>query len=345
MAEPILSVRNLHVEYNSPRGAVKAVRDVSLDLYPGETLAVIGESGCGKTTMALSLVRMLPKAARITQGSILFNGRNHALDVLSLRPRELRQFRWRDCAMVFQSALNALNPVLKVSSMIQDTARAHGWHDPKEVEARAKDLLEAVRLDPDRVYNSYPHELSGGMRQRVLIALGILLNPQVVIMDEPTTALDVLTQRTVIEVLKRLREKYGFAILFISHDLSMAAELATRIMTMYAGRAVEIGTVSGVFYNPMHPYSLGLLNAAPALHGTRETLASIPGSPPNLINLPTGCSFHPRCPYASEICVTTDPALEVHGPDHASACHHWLKALEERQAAREAAFQATKQKS
>jgi peptide/nickel transport system ATP-binding protein len=345
MAQPVLSVRNLHIEYKTPRGAVKAVRDVSFDLHPGETLAVIGESGCGKTTMALGLVRMLPKAARITRGEVIFRRRDgDAINVLNLSAGQLREFRWRDCAMVFQSALNALNPVLKISSMIQDTARAHGLNNPREVEARAKELLEAVRLDPERVYDSYPHELSGGMRQRVLIALGVLLNPQVVIMDEPTTALDVLTQRTVIEVLKRLRERYGFAILFISHDLSMAAELATRIMTMYAGRAVELGPVGGVFYNPMHPYSLGLLNAAPALHGSRDTLSSIPGSPPNLIHLPTGCAFHPRCPYATEICVENDPALETHAADHASACHHWMKPLEERQAVREANFQAMKQK-
>jgi len=344
MAQPVLSVRNLHVEYKTARGAVKAVRDVSFDLFPGETLAVIGESGCGKTTMALSLVRMLPKAARITQGSIVFNRSGSSTNVLDLTAGQLREFRWRDCAMVFQSALNALNPVLKISSMIQDTARAHGLRDGKEIEKRAKELLEAVRLDPERVYNSYPHELSGGMRQRVLIALGVLLNPQVIIMDEPTTALDVLTQRTVIEVLKRLRERYKFSILFISHDLSMAAELATRIMTMYAGRAVEVGPVGGVFYNPMHPYSLGLVNAAPALHGSRDTLSSIPGSPPNLINLPSGCSFHPRRPYATAICQERDPALEVHAADHSSACHHWIKPLEARQVVREANFQALKQK-
>lgn len=343
MATPVLSVKNLNIEYKTRRGAVRAVRDVSFDLNPGETLAVIGESGCGKTTLALSLVRMLPRAGRVTAGSVSFQRPgDNAVDVLNLSSSQLREFRWRDCAMVFQSALNALNPVLKISSMVQDTARAHGEHDAHRIEKKAKDLFEAVRLDPERVYNSYPHELSGGMRQRVLIALGVLLNPQVVIMDEPTTALDVLTQRTVIEVLKRLREQFGFSILFISHDLSMAAELATRIMTMYAGEVVEIGPVGGVFYNPMHPYSLGLLNAAPSLHGTRDSISSIPGSPPNLIDLPNGCTFHPRCPFATEICVAQNPPLEVHAADHASACHHWTEPLEVRQNAREATFQAMK---
>jgi len=335
MANPVLSVSNLSIEYNSLRGKVQAVRDVTFDLYPGETLAVIGESGCGKTTLALGLVRLLPKAANIVRGSIMFHHNGQSTEVLDLTAKQLRAYRWGDCAMVFQSALNALNPVLKISSMVQDTARAHGERDTKKIEQHAKELFEAVRLDPERVYNSYPHELSGGMRQRVLIALGVLLHPQIVIMDEPTTALDVLTQRTVIEVLKRLRDSMGFSMLFISHDLSMAAELATRIMTMYAGEAVELGTVADTFYRPTHPYTLGLLRAAPALHGSPENLSSIPGSPPNLIHLPSGCKFHPRCPYATEICSTDDPPFEQHLPDHWSACHYWEQPGEARTAYRE----------
>jgi peptide/nickel transport system ATP-binding protein len=338
-AKPVLSVRGLHVVYQSARGPVQAVRDVSFDLMPGETLAVIGESGCGKTTLALSLVRLLPKAARVTSGTIQFNKPEGPVDVLALSNERLRQFRWRDCAMVFQSALNALNPVIKISSMVQDTARAHGETDTKKIALRAMDLFAAVRLDPERVYNAYPHELSGGMRQRVLIALGVLLKPQVVIMDEPTTALDVLTQRTVIEVLKQLREQMNFSLIFISHDLSMAAELATRIMTMYAGSAVELGTVADAFYSPMHPYTLGLLHAAPTLHGSPDMLASIPGSPPNLIALPTGCTFHARCPYATEKCTTSVPPFAEHAPDHRSACHYWGKPLDARRAER-AAFEA-----
>lgn len=325
--DTVLSVRDLHVEYNAARGKVKAVRDVSFDLKRGETLAVIGESGCGKTTLALGLVRLLPKAARITRGSITFHDANGSTtDVLALRHNQLRQYRWGQCAMVFQSALNALNPVLRVRSMVMDTAKAHGERDMKKVEQRALSLFESVRLDPDRVYNAYPHELSGGMRQRVLIALGVLLNPQIVIMDEPTTALDVLTQRTVIDVLKRLRDEMGFALLFISHDLSMAAELAHRLMTMYAGQIVELGDVNSSFYRPTHPYTLGLLQSAPGLHGSRATLSSIPGAPPDLINLPSGCKFRARCGFATEIC-EQDPPLEQHTDTQISACWHWEQSM------------------
>lgn len=323
--QPVLSIQNLNVEYTARRGKVKAVRDVSFDVFPGETVAVIGESGCGKTTLALALVRLLPRSAKIAGGKVLFQGGNYStpIDVLRLNQSQLRAFRWRNCAMVFQSALNALNPVLKVSAQVQETARAHGEHDAKQIEERALWLFQQVRLDPRRVYNAYPHELSGGMRQRVLLALGLLLDPQVVILDEPTTALDVLTQRTIIEVLKRLRDEMGFALIFISHDLSMAAELAHRIVTMYAGRVVEIGQVNEVFYRPKHPYTLGLMRAVPNLSGGRAELVSIQGSPPDLIDPPSGCPFAPRCGYAQPICHEQPPPLEMRAPDHASACHFW----------------------
>ncbi len=338
MTQPILTVEHLSVEYKSTRGKVKAIRDVSFDLLPGETLAFIGESGCGKTTLALSLVRLLPAAATITAGKIGFRRGADSIDVLALGRGALRNYRWRDCAMVFQSALNALNPVLRISSQVQDTARAHGERDAKKIERRALDLFEQVRLDPYRVYNAYPHELSGGMRQRVLIAIGVLLNPQVVILDEPTTALDVLTQRTVIDVLKRLRDQMGFAIVFISHDLSMAAELAHRLVTMYAGQIVETGPIEPVFYEPQHPYTLGLLRAAPALVGPREELSSIPGSPPDLINPLPACSFVARCPFARPICSEQPPPLQAHTADisHVSACHFWQEPMVARKAYREA---------
>ncbi len=323
--QPVLSVRNLSVEYAAVRGKVKAVNNVSFDLFPAETLAIIGESGCGKTTLALALVRLLSRSARIVSGQVTFSGANGVMpfNVLDLSQRQLRAYRWRNCAMVFQSALNALNPVLKVKAQVQDTARAHGERDEKKIEARALQLFKAVRLDPDRVYNAYPHELSGGMRQRVLLALGLLLDPQIVILDEPTTALDVLTQRTIIEVLKRIKQEMGFALVFISHDLSMAAELADRIVTMYAGQIVEIGPVNDVFYRPKHPYTTGLMRAVPGLHGDKADLISIPGSPPDLIAPPPGCKFAPRCPYATAICTQQEPPLEARAPNHASACHHW----------------------
>lgn len=324
---PILTVKHLSVEYNSPRGQVKALRNASFELERGETLAFIGESGCGKTTLALALVRLLPKAGHVTGGTITYHGEFKDLEILKLNQRQLRSYLWRDCAMVFQSALNAFNPVLRIKNQVLDTARAHGEHDEKKTERHILSLFEQVRLDPQRVYNAYPHELSGGMRQRVLIALGLLLNPQIVILDEPTTALDVLTQRTIIDVIKSLREKMGFAVIFISHDLSMAAELAHRIVTMYAGQIVEVGPVNPVFYSPMHPYTLGLLRSAPHLTGARDQLTSIRGAPPDLINPPAGCKFQPRCAFATEICSQIDPPLEVHTPEHASACHHWQEPL------------------
>jgi peptide/nickel transport system ATP-binding protein len=319
----VLSVRDLSVEYGTRRGAVKAVRSVSFDLRRGESLALIGESGSGKTTLALALIRLLTRSARVTSGRILYQRDGRTLDVLSLRPDDLRRFRWQECAMVFQSALNALNPVMRVWDHVQDTSRAHDGARSGDVRRRADELMRLVQLDPVRVLNAYPHQLSGGMRQRVLLALGLLLDPQVIILDEPTTALDILTQRAVIETLRRLKQELGFAMIFISHDLSLAAELADRIGTMYAGRIVELGDVNDIFYRPRHPYTLGLLRAVPTLAGDVSGLASIPGSPPDLIDLPAGCKFHPRCPYMLPSCTESDPSQFDVGPRHTSACFRW----------------------
>jgi len=316
-------MQDLWVEYEVRRGRVKAVRGVTLDLRPEESLALIGESGCGKTTLGLALVRLLAKAARITQGSITYRRDDQELDVLRLSSRELRRFRWRECAMVFQSALNAFNPVLRIRDQIYDTARAHGVTSREETNQRALELLEYVQLDPRRVINAYPHELSGGMRQRVLLAMSLLLSPQVLILDEPTTALDILTQRTIIDLLVRLKADLGFSMLFISHDLSTAAELADRIATMYAGGIVELGSVYDIFYRPNHPYTLGLIHAVPTVTGDFEELVSIPGAPPDLIDPPDGCKFHPRCPYATERCRVEEPQLEpVLDGGHLVACFH-----------------------
>jgi peptide/nickel transport system ATP-binding protein len=245
--------------------------------------------------------------------------------VLSLNGGDLRQFRWRECAMVFQSALNALNPVLRVSEHFADTARAHGYMPGQRVALRERSLklLSMVRLDPDRVWRSFPHELSGGMRQRVLIALALLLEPQLLILDEPTTALDILTQRNIMDVLKELRSKLGFSMLFISHDLALAAELADRVATVYAGKIIEIGDVRTIFRNPNHPYTIGLIKAVPTLTSDQSTLVSVPGSPPDLIQLPTGCKFHPRCPLASERCIQEEPELVEVKAGHQVACWHW----------------------
>jgi peptide/nickel transport system ATP-binding protein len=317
-----LSVENLAVEYVAERGMVKAVRGVSFNLRAGESLALIGESGCGKTTLGLALIRLLVKTASIPEGEILYRRDGKVTHVLSLSEREMRHFRWRECAMVFQSALNAFNPVLSVWAQMYDTIRAHERMPKHQARQRATDLLGYVQLDARRVIDAYPHELSGGMRQRVLLAMSLLLNPQVIILDEPTTALDILTQRTILELLKGLKADLGFSMMFISHDLSIAAELADRVATMYAGAIVELGPVYDIFYRPAHPYTLGLIQAVPTVTGDFEDLASIPGSPPDLIDLPPGCKFHIRCPYATERCREEEPSLKRFGPDHTVACFY-----------------------
>lgn len=329
MRETVLSVRNLSLEYKSRRGPVKALRDVSFDLYRGETLALIGESGCGKSTMGFAMIRLMLGTATITGGSVTMIDGPNKTDVMKLSEREIRRFRWTDMAMMLQAALNAFNPVLRIQDHFLDTAAAHGDTDRKKVLARAERLLKAVQLDAGRVLPSYPHELSGGMRQRVLLALGLLLEPKVVILDEPTTALDILTQRSIIDLLAQLKKEFSFTLIFISHDLSLAAELADRVATMYAGKIVELTDVFTAFERSRHPYTMGLINAVPTLHGGAETLTSIPGSPPDLVFMPPGCKFHPRCPFATDLCKQEEPALTETGTDHQVACHHWQHVLEQ----------------
>jgi len=337
MPEPVLSVRDLSIAYQARRGQVQAVRNISFDVERGEAVALIGESGSGKTTVGLGLMHLLPATAKGLGGNAIY--RRHAdgstgpeIEVLSLKGDNLRQFRWHECAMVFQSALNALNPVLRVSEHFIDTAKAHsylsGYRQTAALKQRSLQLLSMVRLDAERVWPSFPHELSGGMRQRVLIALALLLEPQLLILDEPTTALDILTQRNIMEVLKELRQKLGFAMLFISHDLALAAELADRVATVYAGEIIEIGDVRTIFRNPHHPYTIGLIRAVPTLTSDKAALISVPGSPPDMIELPTGCKFHPRCPLADERCRREDPELTELGSGHKVACWHWPKARE-----------------
>jgi peptide/nickel transport system ATP-binding protein len=321
MSDVVLEVRDLKLEYSTRRGPVKALRGVSFDLYKGETLALIGESGCGKSTLGFALIRLTPGTATITGGSIIYVDGPERIDIMKMSEGEVRRFRWSEMAMMLQAALSAYNPVLRIEDHFLDTARAHGLTDRTEILTRARRLLTAVQLDANRVLPSYPHELSGGMRQRVLLALGLLLQPKIVILDEPTSALDILTQRTIIELLRALKQEFGFSLIFISHDLSLAAELADRIATMYAGQIVELCDVFAAFDEPRHPYTLGLIHAVPTLHGSTEHLTSIPGSPPDLVNLPPGCKFHPRCPFATDKCRAEEPAVtNVQG--HYAACHY-----------------------
>ena len=330
--DTVLSVEDLSIIYRTERGDVRATNDVSFELKRGEAMALIGESGSGKTTISLALIRKLPKNAVVTKGHIRYQREHSVQDVLGLSRRQLRAFRWNDCAMVFQGAQNAFSPVLKVRKQFEDTARAHGWNDKDAVRRRALSLLELVRLDPERVYDAFPHELSGGMKQRTLLALGVLLSPQVVILDEPTTALDILTQRAIIDVLNDMQRQLQFSIIFISHDLSLAAEMADTVATVYAGEIVEIGAVNDIFYRSLHPYTYGLLTSVPTLEHAQDVLQSIPGSPPNLIAPPSGCKFHPRCGFASEQCQVDSPLLEVDGGTHLAACWHKDKLLAHREA-------------
>ncbi|MAS33361.1 MAG: peptide ABC transporter ATP-binding protein [Anaerolineaceae bacterium] len=328
----ILHVEDLSVAYRTRRGHVLAVNNITLDLRQGDTLALIGESGSGKTTLGLALVRMLAKSAQVTSGQIIYTRNGQSRSVLGMSKEHLRAFRWQDCAMVFQGSQNAFNPVLRIRDQFLDTARAHGKNDAKWVEQRTLELFKLVRLDPERVYNAYPHELSGGMKQRTLLALGALLDPQVMILDEPTTALDILTQRTVIEVLNEMHERLNFSIIFISHDLGIAAELANRVGTMYAGEMVELGSVDQLFYRPLHPYTLGLLQSIPRLSNPyQDELKSIPGEPPNMIDPPSGCKFHPRCAFATDKCAQQDPPFVEYEPGHMAACWHTDKVIEAHQ--------------
>lgn len=346
--EPVLSVRDLVVSYQSGDGKlVNAVREVSFDLYPNQALALVGESGCGKTTLGLGLLRLLPRLGRIPSGQVIYRREPGAkpIDVLKLNQRDLRRWRWADAAMVFQGAQSAFNPVLTIGAQMRDTLQAHQAKgeriSKKEADERAGDILRRVRLEPSRVLGSYPHEMSGGMRQRTLIAMALLLDPRFLVLDEPTTALDILTQRGIVDLLAELREERGFAMIFISHDLALAAELADRVATMYAGRIIERGSLRDIFYEPRHPYTSGLINAVPPVVGDLPDLESIPGSPPSLARLPQGCSFNPRCSFATDECRVKEPPDETieqrgHGMSHEVACYHWQEVHHERKVIRNA---------
>jgi peptide/nickel transport system ATP-binding protein len=267
------------------------------------------------------MLRLLPKLGMVTGGSLRFrSGDGPPIDLLALRGEELRKFRWTSAAAVYQGAQSSLNPLTKIRTQFLETARAHGRVSAREVDARAEELLRLVQLDPARVLSSYPHELSGGMRQRVLIALALLLDPQLIVLDEPTTALDILTQRAIVDVLRKVQRELGFAMVFVTHDLALAAELADRVATMYGGRIVELADVRETFYRPRHPYTIGLIKAVVPVTGGLPGIESIPGSPPGFGQLPSGCAFHPRCGYAQEQCRTEEPAVQQIGSQHSVAC-------------------------
>lgn len=320
MVSSVIEIRGLNVFYKASRGLVKALRNVNLDVFERESLAVIGESGSGKTTLLYTIMRLLPSNARVESGSVYFVEGGQKVDLLSLNDVEIRKFRWRKISLVTQAAMNSFNPVMRVKDHFLETARAHlNSIDEGEVLSEAKRLLKMVLLEPDRVLNSYPHQLSGGMKQRTLIALALLLKPKVLLADEPTSALDVVSQKVILNVLTNVKEETGSTIVVVTHDLGVAAEIADRVTVMYAGKVVEIGSVEEVFYDPLHPYTKALIKAVPRIKGVLD-VKYLAGEPPDLINPPPGCSFHPRCPYATDVCKTVEPEPHSVG-GRIVACH------------------------
>jgi len=324
-AGPLLSIRDLSVAYRTVAGDVRAVDHVSLDLQAGEIVGLVGESGSGKSTLAYGACRLLRPPAVITSGSVRYQGRRMGTptEILELSPDQLKSMRWREIAIVFQSAMNALNPVLNVADQLTDVIRAHLQVTRTQAAQRAAGLLDLVAIPRARL-RSYPHELSGGMRQRVMIAMALATEPEVVIMDEPTTALDVVVQREILGQILELKERLSFAILFITHDLSLLLELADRIAVMYGGQLMEVGTASEVHYEPAHPYTKRLLTSFPSLRGPRRKLTGIPGTPPDLLDPPPGCPFLPRCSDGTEACsrieVTLARVRTSADPSHLTAC-------------------------
>ena len=327
---PILEISDLSVAYRTPGGDVRAVEQVNLTLNAGEVVGLCGESGSGKSTLAYGATRLLRPPALVTSGSVRYAGRRitsggDPVDLLTMNHRELRKMRWREIAIVFQSAMNALNPVLRVQDQLLDAVQAHLRLPRSEAREKVATLLDLVGIPRNRL-RSYPHELSGGMRQRVMIAMALAADPEVVIMDEPTTALDVVVQRDILAQIVELKETLGFSVLFITHDLSLLLELADRIAVMYAGRLMETGSAQDIIREPVHPYTQGLLNSFPSLHGPRRELAGIPGSPPDLRDPLPGCPFIPRCKHAIAACEQVDMSLvpaggPVAGPvSHLTAC-------------------------
>jgi peptide/nickel transport system ATP-binding protein len=321
--EVLLELDNLVVDYLEPDRPLRAVDHVNLTIRAGEIVGLAGESGCGKTTAANAILRILRPPAEITGGQIRFRG----VDLGGLGTKQLRRYRWRNVSMVFQSAMSALNPVMRVGDQFVDMMQAHERVSQRDALKRAAGLLTLVGIDPGRV-RAYPHELSGGMRQRVIIAMALALEPELVIMDEPTTALDVVVQRELLQEVQLLQRELGFAILFITHDLSLLLEFAHRIAIMYAGEIVELAESSELHANPLHPYSVGLLGSFPPLTGPIDRLTGIPGSPPDLADPPSGCRFHPRCPHHRpadpklyERQLTERPRLLTVAPGHEVACH------------------------
>ncbi|GAB3420938.1 ABC transporter ATP-binding protein [Flindersiella endophytica] len=320
--DEVLRVENLTVDFPTEDGIVRAVRGISYQVREREVLGIVGESGCGKSVSSMAVMGLLPKNARI-RGQILYRGD----DVLTMSARQRRGLRGQKLAMVFQDPMTALNPVHTIGDQLAEAVLAHQLVPRKQAMARAGEMLDLVGIPQATArLRSYPHEFSGGMRQRAMIAMAVINNPDIIIADEPTTALDVTVQAQILEKLLEVKDAVGAAIVLITHDLGVIAGMAHRVMVMYAGRAVEVGATDPVFYRPRMPYTAGLLGSIPSLDLAGERLRPIKGAPPSLINLPAGCPFSPRCPLADDVCAATEPPLDdTDEVDHSAACHHWDK--------------------
>jgi len=302
--DPILTVDDISVEYATKQGNVRAVDHVSFELARGEFIGIVGESGCGKSTLLFAIAQLLGPPAGIVGGSVVFKG----VSMVGMTDSQLAAVRWKDLSVVMQSAMNALNPVKSIRAQFADAMRAHGVKSKTEIADRSVHVLKMVGIDAEHL-RSYPHQLSGGMRQRAMIAMALLFTPDLVIMDEPTSALDVVAQRSLMVQIKELQAELGFSVIFVTHDMSLVRHFSDRVMVMYAGQVAELGVTSRVFGAPLHPYTVGLMDAFPSIKGPRVPLTGIPGQPPNLLAAAQGCMFAPRCPKVMEACKTVDPPL------------------------------------
>jgi peptide/nickel transport system ATP-binding protein len=315
--QPLLKVKNLKTYFFTEDGVVKAVDGVNFDVYPGETLGIVGESGCGKSVTSLSIMRLLDEKGKIVDGEVIFEGK----DLLKLSEEEMREIRGNDIAMIFQEPMVALNPVYTVGDQIMEAIILHQKVGKDEARKIAIDMLKKVGIpEPEKRVDEYPHELSGGMRQRAMIAMALSCHPKLLIADEPTTALDVTIQAQILELMKQLQRDLGMAIIMITHDLGVIAEISDRVAVMYAGKIVEYADVKVLFKDPKHPYTWALMNSIPRLDIEQERLFSIPGIVPDALHFPSGCKFHPRCEFATEKCKSEEPELIEVGSNHFAAC-------------------------
>jgi len=316
--QPLLSINDLTMVYKTRKGFVSAIDGVSFDLNKGETMGLVGESGCGKTSIAMTMLKLIPDNAIIQKGQILLDG----VDLVPMSNGHIQRIRWRKIAMVFQAAMNSLDPVYKVGDQIIEAINQHEDDiNPSEARERVSGLFQLVGIDP-KMMDHYPHEFSGGMRQRAVIAMALACNPDLIIADEPTTALDVIVQDQVLREIRNIREKLNMSMIYISHDIAVIAEVSEKIGVMYAGRLVEMARANDIFKRPTHPYTVALMSAFPSIIGPKTKLVSLGGEPPDLLYPPPGCRFHPRCLFASEVCREEKPDFVRHDDHHFVACWH-----------------------